>query len=143
MESYQQIKERHSAEVNAFPLRSAFSNDQLAEMMKGFGLPNDKSGYAQIAHLGYGVYIKKSDIPAWREMTRRHRQEIATFRKNRTALRDALIHEFHDHESQYSRDDETICACVGLKWEDVQNDKQLSKLYEQAWSIFMKTAVCA
>lgn len=143
MESYQQLKARHQKEVNDFPLGAAFSEKQVEEMMCAFGLPNDKTGYAQIASLGYGVYIKKSDIPAWREMTRRHNEEIQQFRKDKEALRTALIHEFADHESQYSRDDETICACVGLTWEQVRNDKELYKLYQQAWETFMKNARCS
>ena len=51
METYKQIKARHQKDLDAFPLGAAFSNSQLEEMMKKFGLPNDKTGYAQIVSL--------------------------------------------------------------------------------------------
>ena len=41
MESYKEMKERHQAEVNAFPFGFAFSGEQFREMMEGWGLKED------------------------------------------------------------------------------------------------------
>ena len=141
MESYQQIKERHQAEVNAFPLGAAFSDKQLAEMMAQFGLPNDKTGYAQIVSLGYGVFIKRADVPAWREMANRHEAEMKEYRKNRKALKDAFIFEFRNHESQFNLDEETICNCVGYSWEEVKADPELHKIFNDAYRAFYKDCI--
>lgn len=138
METYQQIKARHQADVNAFPMGCAFGNKQVAEMMEKFGLPNDKSGYAQIIGLGAGCYIKRTDIPAWKELCKRHDQELAEFRKDHKALENALRYEFQNHESQFCLNEETICRCVGLRWSDVENDEEMLNLFWGAWKKFMK-----
>lgn len=136
MESYQAIKARHQKEVDAFPLGAAFSDKQLAEMMQKFGLPNDKTGYAQIVSLGYGVFIKRSDVPAWKEMSERHEKEMKEFRKSRKELREALRYEFRNHESQFCLQEDVVCRSVGLTWDEVQNDKELLKIWKDAWKLF-------
>ena len=136
MESYQDIKARHQKEVDAFPTGAAFSEKQLAEMMEKFGLPNDKSGYAQLASLGYGVFILRKDVPAWNEMAERHEREMKEMRKSRKELREAFRQEFQNHECQFIREDEQVCECLGLTWEEVQNDAELLKIYNEAWKLF-------
>jgi hypothetical protein len=141
METYQQIKARHQAEVNAFPLGACFSETQLAEMMRQFGLPNDKSGYAQIVSLGYGCYIRRVDVPAWKEMGERHEREMKEFRKSRKELKEAFRYEFANHECQFIRDDERVCEKVGLTYAEVQNDPELRKIYDDAWKLFWKDCI--
>ena len=141
MESYLQIKARHQAEVNAFPIGAAFSDKQVAEMMEKFGLPNDKSGYSQIVSLGYGVFIMKKDVPAWREMTERHDRELKEMRKSRKELKKALFYEFGNHESQFNLDEVAVCNSVGLEWEEVQNDEELHKLFNDTYREFMRHCI--
>ena len=139
METYQQIKARHQAEVNAFPIGAAFSNSQVADMMRKFGLPNDETGYRQIVSLGAGSYIKRSDIPAWNEMAERHKREMAAFKKQKKELTAAIRYEFANHEYHYGTcQDETICESVGLKWSEVQSNPELLKIYKKANDLFME-----
>ena len=141
METYQQIKARHQAEVNAFPIGAAFSNQQLAEMMQKFGLPNDKTGYAQIVSIGAGCYIRRKDVPAWNEMAERHEKEMKALRKSRKELIAALRYEFANHECQFGRRDEEVCVCVGLDWEEVKKDVCLMKIYKDAWKLFWNDCI--
>lgn len=141
METYQQIKARQQAEVNAFPIGAAFSDKQVEEMMQKFGLPNDKRGYAQIVGLGYGAYIMRKDVPAWNEMAERHEREMKEWRKNRKELKEGLRYEFANHECQFGRRDEEVCACVGLDWAEVQKDAELMKIYKEAWKLFWDDCV--
>lgn len=139
MESYQQIKARHQKEVDAFPIGACFSNQQLAEMMKKFGLPNDKSGYAQIVSLGAGCYIMKKDVPAWIEMMRRHEKELREMRKDRNELKEAIKYQLRNHEYQISHDElqrEAALNACGLTWKEVEEDPELLKLYKQAYKEF-------
>lgn len=136
MESYHSIKARHQAEVDAFPIGAAFSDKQLEEMMQKFGLPNDKTGYAQIVSLGAGCYIRRSDIPAWNEMSERHEKEMKEFRKSRKELKEGFRYEFANHECQFIRDDNAVCAKFGLTYEEVQKDPELKKIYNEAWKLF-------
>lgn len=136
MESYLQIKARHQQEIDAFPLGAAFDKKQLEEMMQKFGLPNDKTGYAQIVSLGCGCFIKRKDVPAWNEMANRHEREMKEMRKSRKHLIEALRYEFANHEYMYGYDDEAVCRAVGLSWEKVQNDPELLKTYKEAKALF-------
>lgn len=136
MESYQSIKARHQAEVNAFPIGAAFSDKQLEEMMQKFGLPNDKTGYAQIVSLGFGAFIMRKDVPAWNAMAERHEKEMKEFRKSRKELKEGFRYEFANHECQFIRDDDAVCAKFGLTYEEVQNDPELKKIYDEAWKLF-------
>lgn len=144
METYQQIKARQQAEVDAFPIGAAFSNEQLAEMMRKFGLPNDKTGYAQIVSLGAGCYIMRKDVPAWNEMAERHEREMKALRKSRKELIEALRYEFANHECQIYHDDlkdSIVCECVGLDWNEVKKDAWLMKIYKDAWKLFWNDCV--
>ncbi len=141
MESYQTIKARHQAEVNAFPLGFAFSNKQFAEMMEKFGLPNDKNGCAQIVSIGCGGFLRRSDIPAWKELSERHAREMKEFRKSRKELTEAFRYEFANHECQFGACDAEVCAAVGLTWDEVQNDAELLKIYRSAYKLFWKDCV--
>lgn len=141
MESYQEIKARHQADVNAFPMGAAFSNEQLAQMMQKFGLPNDKTGYAQIVSLGAGCFIMRKDIPAWKEMNERHEREMKEFRKSREELTEALRYEFRNHECQFSHDTDNAVRAVGLSPEEIENDDELRKIYNKAWKLFWNDCV--
>ena len=78
MESYKELRERQQQEVNDFPLGFAFGNKQFEEMMAGWGLDAKKdSNLAQVASLFSGAYILKKDVPAYKDMSRRHREELA------------------------------------------------------------------
>lgn len=136
METYRQIKARHQAEVNAFPFGCAFGNKQVEEMMQKFGLPNDKSGYAQIVSLGAGLYIKRTDLPAWKELRERHNREMRELKNHPDELKNALRYEFANHESQFNRDDEIILACVCLSVKEVNEDAELQRIYNEAWGEF-------
>ena len=136
MESYQQIKARQQAEVNAFPFGCAFGNKQLAEMMQKFGLPNDESGYAQLVSIGSGCYIRREHVPAWNELAERHEREMREFCKDHEALKKALRYEFANHEAQFSCNDEVILGCFGLTVKEVNEDPELKKTYNEAWKLF-------
>lgn len=141
MESYQSIKARHQADVNAFPLKAAFSDKQLAEMMQEWGLPNDKEGYKQIVSIGAGCFILRKDVPAFNEMIERHEKEMKAFRKSRKELTEAFRYEFANHECQFSMQEEAVCNCVGLTWEEVKNDAELLKIFKNAYRLFWKDAI--
>ncbi len=141
MESYNTIRARHQAEVNAFPLGFAFNKEQFAEMMEKFGLPNDADGCRQIVSLPFGGFLKKADIPAWRELCKRHDEEMKEMRRDRKELTEAFRYEFANHECQYGMQNEEVCNAVGLTWDEVQNDAELLKIFQSAYKLFWKDCV--
>src|SRR5699024_276361 len=75
MNAYIEMNRRHQAEDGAFPMAYAFGDEQLKEAMKKLGLkPSDTDKVCTI--YGAGDIIRKSDLPAYREMQMRHREEL-------------------------------------------------------------------
>ena len=75
MNAYIEMNRRHQEEVGAFPMVFAFGDEQLKEAMKKLGLkPSDTDKVCTI--YGAGDIIRKSDLPAYREMQMRHREEL-------------------------------------------------------------------
>lgn len=141
MESYNEIKARHQAEVNAFPFGAAFNGEQFADMMRKFGLPNDAEGCAQIVSLGAGVFLRRADIPAYKEMSERFDKEMRELRKSHKELKMAFYEEFKNYECQFERRDAEVCAAVGLDWDEVRNDAELLEIYRAAWKLFWRDCV--
>lgn len=130
METYRELKDRHQQEVDSFPLGFAFGNQQFEEMMKKWGLDAKKdSDLKQIAHIFSGAYIRKTDIPAWKEMNRRHREEMdAAIEADTTG--DGFIYqmfyaELINYEYGYTGDVEDALAALGLTAEEVNSSPRL------------------
>ena len=67
---YQEMRERHQAEVNDFPLMFAFDARQFAEGLRRLGLrSSDKDKVCALP--GTGGFCRKSDLPALKGMFRR------------------------------------------------------------------------
>ena len=141
MTKYQAIRARQRDEINAFPFGAAFTEKQFDKMMSVFGLPNDKNGRAKIVTLGGGVYLKRADLPSYREMSDRHEREIKQLMNDPEEFKAALRYEFQNHESQFNRNDNDILVCFGLSVEKMNKDERLKKLYSEAWREFYRDCV--
>ena len=72
---YQEMRERHQAEVNDFPLMFAFDARQFAEGLRRLGLrSSDKDKVCALP--GTGGFCRKSDLPALKGMFARHHREL-------------------------------------------------------------------
>ena len=71
--TYQELRTKHQNEVNAFSFGFAFGDKQFKEMMSKWGLDADNDeDLKKIAYLGIGgAYIRKSDIPAYTDWTKK------------------------------------------------------------------------
>ena len=130
MNTYNELKERHQAEVNAFPLGFAFSNKQFEEMMAGWGLTADDTD--KIYRLGStGGFYRKSDAPAFREMFNRHEQErqqaLEADKTGEGYIYQMFACELADHEYGYTYDFESTFGALDLTFEQVYNDKRLQR----------------
>lgn len=128
METYQQLKNRHQAEVDAFPFGAAFNRNQFEDMRKKIPLSDGDKYYS----LGAGVYVRGKDIPAMEEMFKRHKQEKLEFNKNRKSLQQAIVQELFNYEYCYSENDEPVLAAVGYSMNDFNSDKELQEIYRKA-----------
>ena len=128
METYKEMSERHQEEVNAFPIGAAFSNEQFAEMMKKWGYRVSQKN--MIVSLGYGCFIRRSDLHAYTEMMMRHKRErneaIKADVTGEGFIYQMFADEMADHEYGYTGDLEEVLEAVGMTLEEIANNPALS-----------------
>jgi len=94
------------------------------------------SDLAKVSHLFAGAYILKKDIPAYKEMTRRHTTEfeaaVAADETGDGFIYQMFYYELANHEYGYTGDCEDTLAALGYTWEEVQSDSRLRHGFEKA-----------
>lgn len=129
---YTEIKVKHQKEMNAFPLKAAFSNEQLIQGMHELGLePTDTD---KIVSLGYGCFIRKTDLQAYIDMKKRFVQEekAARAKRSKKYLIGMFKDELYNHEYGYTRDDTDTLDALGIKDQDLANNSILKHGLEKA-----------
>lgn len=106
MNAYLEMQVRHQEELNAFPMFAAFNKEQFEEGMKKLGLK--PTNMKAIQNVGYSMFIRKKDEPAFREMCARQYKERADAITADTTgegfIRDMFIAEMGNHEYSYTYD---------------------------------------
>ena len=131
---YEILREKIQKEVNAFPMKFAFSNEQFANAMKELGLTEKDTD--KVVGIGYGGFIRKTDVNAYNEMNRRHRNEERQAIDNDLTgegyIKDMFEYELANHEYGYTYElDETLEA-LGLTMEEINADERLKHGLELA-----------
>ena len=127
MNKYQELKEKHQREVNAFPFMFAFNQMQFAEGMKKLGLePSDTD---KIYNLGAGGYIRKTDVSSYREMINRHVKDhilaIESDPSGEGFIFDMFYYELNNHEYGYTGDLDVTLRALGYTYEEIKDNKSL------------------
>lgn len=140
MNTYKQLKDKHQKEMDAFPLGAAFSDDQFAKMMQGWGLTVDDTD--KICSIGGGCFIRKSDKEAFFNMLKRFKDEtnaaIAADKTGDGFIYDMFYYELANHEYCITYElDETLDA-LGLTAEQVNADKRLLNGLQKAEKAYLK-----
>jgi len=118
METYEQLKKRHSDEFGAFEgLFFAFNNSQLSDGMRELGLPEDD--YKSIVSIGSGGYLRKDRRDSFKELFARHEQELKQLRRDEKRLIAAIVYELGNHEFCITGDPTDALAALGLTRETV------------------------
>lgn len=142
MSSYQEMKERHQQEVNAFPFMFAFSNQQFEEGMRKLGLQPNQTD--RIVSIGGSGFVRKSDVQAMKDMFNRHEQErkaaLAADTAERGHAYQMFLYELGNHEYCITQDiTETLEAC-GLTSEEVNGNPNLCNALTRAIHDYMEKA---
>lgn len=116
MESYTEMKKRHQREVSALPLGFAFSNEQFAEMMRGWGLYPERD-LDKICSLPGGGFIQKKDSPEMHALSGRHEKEmqdaVSADPTGDGFIYEMFLTELADHEYGYTGDCEETLDALG------------------------------
>ena len=118
MNQCHEMTKRHQDEVNAFPMFAAFNEAQLEEGMRKLGINPNPRNRSKITSIGYGMYVRKSDVDALREMLRSHSKEkadaIAADLTGETFIKDMFVAEMENHEYAYTMDLTDTLHALGL-----------------------------
>ena len=128
MNEYKALKDKHQAEVNAFPMFFAFNNAQFDRGMKELGLEPGDTG--QIYKLGNtGGYYRRSDAGRFHEMLDRHSAEMeAAISADKTGngfIFQMFCYELANHEYIITGDVSDALDALGLTADDVNASKNL------------------
>lgn len=132
---YEILREKNQNEFNKFPIKFAFNNKQFKESMEELGLTEKDTD--KVVGIGYGGgFIRKSDIKAFNEMNKRHREEERQAIDNDLTgegyIKDMFEYELANHEYGYTYElDETLEA-LGLTMEEINADERLKHGLELA-----------
>ena len=128
--AYQEMKTRHQAEVDAFPLAAAFSDKQFAEGMAKLGLTAENADKVY-GIPGTGCFYRREDAPRFHEMFDRHERErqeaIDADAKGDGFIYEMFLYELANHEYAYTGDFESTLNALGLEHEDFEKNPALRK----------------
>lgn len=127
---YTELKAKHQAEVNAFPLGFAFSEKQFNEMMEKWGLTPDDTD--KIYSIGGGGYVRKSDSAAMHEMFARHEAEHKAAMQDDEYLFSMFNYELANHEYCITYDVTDALDALGLTLEEVAADSRMASALKKA-----------
>lgn len=111
--AYHELKDRQQKEINEFPMAYAFNNKQLEEALV-------KLGNVDISecctYLGIGDVLLKKDVPALKEMMKRHNEECREFLKgDENDIYEAFLYEMDNHEYAINYEgDENVLSCFAI-----------------------------
>lgn len=110
-EAYLQLKERHQKEMNAFPIAYAFNGKQLEEALEKLGATKEEC----VTVFNMGDVMKKTDVPAFKAMLKRHKEELLEAMKDETFAEGAFLYEMNNHEYAINwSGDEDVLACFNM-----------------------------
>ncbi len=135
MNAYTELKKKHQADIDAFPMFFAFSQKQFEEGMEKLGLePTDTDKIYKLGRTG-GFY-RKSDSEALHGMFARHVKEeadaIAADPTGDGYIYQMFNYELANHEYGYTRDPEPTLDALGMTMEQIEKDPRLLHGWKKA-----------
>lgn len=138
--TYEELKNKHQKEMNAFPMGACFSDAQFEEMMAKWGLTVEDTD--KILRIGSGCYIRKCDREAFREMFNRFEKEtteaFAADKDGDGYIYQMCLYELANHEYCITYDLEDTLDALGMTYEQVNADARLLHGLKKAIKDYLK-----
>lgn len=144
MNKYRELRERQQKEFDeANLLGYAFGNEQFKELMSRWGInPDNEQELKKVAHVFAGAYILVENIPAYKELNRRHREEFdAAVAEDKTGegfIYQMFYYELCNHEFGYTGECDDTLDALGYSADDIMNNPALKHGLEKAATEIMK-----
>lgn len=94
-EAYLDLQKRQQKELEDFPIAYAFNEKQLEEALKKLGAKKEEC----VTLFNHGDVLKKTDVPAFKTMLKRHTKELQEAMKNEDFAEAAFLYEMDNHPS--------------------------------------------
>ena len=130
MNKYAELKAKHQAEVDAFPLGFAFNQKQFDEMMIKWGL--DPKNIREILSISGCGYVRRSDADAMHEMFDRHEAEHKAAMQDDEYLFEMFNYELANHEYSYTQDLTDTLEALGLTMDEINADPRMADALKRA-----------
>ncbi len=133
--TYEELREKHQAETNAFPLAAAFNDKQLEEAMKRL----DVKSTDELLHVGGGTLIRKTDRQRLHDMLDRHERELKEAMQDNKFLKEAFIYELGNHEYCITMDPEDTLDALNIEINEFATDKRMQRVFREAERDYLKS----
>lgn len=127
MNKYVEMKERHQKEVDNFPMKFAFSDEQFKKAMEELGLT--ENDLDKVVGIGAGGFIRKTDVNDYREMGKRQFKEFwKAIQEDKVGdgfIKEMFLYELANHEYIIAREIDDTLDALGLTDDDIRNNNNL------------------
>lgn len=129
MKNYAEMRSAQQTEMNAFPMKFAFSNEQFAEGMQELGLDVTDTDMIY-SWREVGGFFRRSDAPALHSMLERHARElseaIAGDPTGDGFIRSMFAYELANHENGYTGDLIATLDALDYTLDEINEDPRLA-----------------
>ena len=135
-QAYVDMMKRQQQELSDFPIAYAFNEEQLEEALIKLNATKEEC----VTYMNMGDIIKRTDIPAFKAMLRRHTEELQTAMQNEEFAEAAFLYEMDNHEYAINWDgdaDVLSALCLDAK---LLKEYGLENAYRRARRQHMKNA---
>lgn len=137
---YIEMKQRHQAEFDAFPMFFAFTQESFDKGMKKLGLePSDlrePDWRKQVCPITGGGFIRRSDAEKMQKMLVRHRTEIKEAieadKSGDSFIYQMFRYELANHEYGYTQDAVDVLDTLGITYEMMEENPALKSGFLKA-----------
>lgn len=130
LDKYLNLRKKHILEINNFPIKFAFSDEQLKDALKE--LDADINDCTSV--VGIGDVIRKKDVPNYIDMLKQQKDEIDELTKDHELMYEAFLYEMDNHEYAINWEgDAEVLGCFGMN-ERLLEEKGLLSEYRRAQS---------
>ena len=127
-QAYLKLQEKQRKDLEEFPIAYAFNEEQLQQALEKLGATKEEC----VTLWNCGDIMKKTDVPAFREMMKRHREEIYEILKNEKDAEEAFLYEMDNHEYAINwSGDEDVMSCFNVDY-DILDEMGLRDAYLRA-----------
>jgi hypothetical protein len=110
-QAYLDLMKKQQEEFTDFPIAYAFSEKQLEEALEKLGAKKEEC----VTVAGHGDIMKKTDVPAFYAMLKRHKEELHEAMKDEEFAEAAFLYEMDNHEYAINWDgDADVLSCFNM-----------------------------